>query len=118
MPFNEVHAASRGQEVGVWAGLGDAVREEDLPTIRIFAPHNTRGSVVSNKHRRLFADAEASSAPLLRTSQLQRLILVLYTQEFARVEVRSNKDGELIVFRRIDSDAPSIRIRTWALVLA
>ena len=28
------------------------------------------------------------------------------------------KDGKLIVFRRIDSDAPSIRIRTWALVLA
>ena len=106
LPFNKVDAASRGQEVGVGAGLGDAGAEDLLWGHMLL--HDLRHAVLVMDNSHLLAELEADAAPLLRASQLQGLVRVRRSQQFARIDVRSKQDGKAIVVRRIDGDAPDV----------
>ena len=109
--LNKVHAAGRGQEVGVGVWLGN-VAGENVIRARVFVSHYLGCSADTNNQRHLFAEVKTTSATRLRTSQRQAAIPFRPRQEFARVDVACEDHREEIFFRRIDCYTPDIRIRS------
>ena len=56
LPFNKIHAAGRGQEVGVGVWLGDAVGENPIRA-KVYVSHYLGSTAGTDNHCHLFANS-------------------------------------------------------------